>query len=174
MTGIVNTLMKINMTPHSSLSNACRCGVGLVIMNAQGLVFVGERIDTPGSWQMPQGGLDDGESPEQALFREMKEEIGSDKGKIIAQAPQWIEYNIPSYVSSHYPVRRSLLWFQVLFLGVDTDINLNSVGHPEFLSWKWILPENLLESIVDFKKSMYIQVLSFFFKFLKDGEDIHR
>ena len=143
-----------------------RPAVGVMLLNRQGLVFVGKRIDqTVEGWQMPQGGIDEGEEPREAALRELKEETGTDKAKIIAEMADWVTYDLPPHlvgVAFHgkYGGQRQK-WFAMRFTGTDADIDL-ATEHPEFDAWKWIRPERLPEVIVPFKRQLYIDILAEF------------
>ncbi|MEK6734658.1 MAG: RNA pyrophosphohydrolase [Pseudomonadota bacterium] len=154
-----------------------RPSVGLMILNSKLEVFVGRRIDSrTEAWQMPQGGIDEGELPENTVFREMKEEIGTDKAEILAQTKQWYKYDLPSYLinklwNGRYRGQRQK-WFLLKYLGEDKDINIHE-GHAEFTEWKWIKMEELPQVIVSFKKSLYISVIEEFREILiklKEGK----
>lgn len=140
--------------------------VGLMLINAEGKVFVGRRIDqTVEGWQMPQGGIDKGETPEQAALRELKEEIGTDKAQIVRSLDGWLNYNLPPHligVALHGKYRgQTQKWFALRFLGEDGDINL--VTHePEFAAWRWVSMDELLGLIVPFKRDTYRKVVAAF------------
>ncbi len=144
-----------------------RPGVGLMILNNNFEVFVGRRVDSKTeAWQMPQGGIDKGESPEEAALREMKEEIGTDKAKIIAQTTQWYKYDLPAYLISKlwngkYRGQRQK-WFLLNYLGEDKDIDINYGDNIEFTEWRWVKIEELPQIIVPFKKHLYISVIEEF------------
>jgi putative (di)nucleoside polyphosphate hydrolase len=139
-----------------------RLGVGLLLFNAKGLVFTGMRADTPGAWQMPQGGIDKGEEPRQAALRELSEEIGvgPDKAKIISESRDWLSYDLPAEISRRiwkgkYRGQKQK-WFALEFLGNDNDIRLDT--HPdeiEFVRWRWAPFEELPNLIVGFKRPLY-------------------
>ena len=119
-----------------------RPGVGIFLLNAVGEVFVAQRIDTrQEAWQMPQGGIDDGETPRQAALREMAEEIGTNKAEILAESRHWLSYDLPpELVSKVWKGRyrgQKQKWFALRFLGEDSDIDL-ATPEPEFLSWRWL------------------------------------
>jgi putative (di)nucleoside polyphosphate hydrolase len=144
-----------------------RAGVGIMLLNRAGQVFVARRIDMPilPAWQMPQGGIDPGETPPQAALRELKEEIGTDKTEILGESRMWLKYDLPPELARgmwggrHRGQRQK--WFAMRFTGCDTDIDL-ATEHPEFDAWKWIQPEQLPEMIVPFKRQLYIDILAEF------------
>ena len=143
-----------------------RRGVGIMLIDARGRVFVGRRIDTPDAWQMPQGGIDDGEAPATAARRELQEETGTDRAAIIAETSGWLRYELPPELQkkkiwgSHYRGQEQK-WFLMRFLGEDRDIDLNT-HHPEFDAWQWVAPSDLLKLIVPFKRGLYEAVLAEF------------
>lgn len=143
-----------------------RPSVGLMILNEKLEVFVGRRVDSKSeAWQMPQGGIDDGEHPKEAVLREMKEEIGTNNAQIIAETQQWYHYELPFYLISklwngRYRGQRQK-WFLLKYLGNDSDINIHST-HMEFIDWKWVKIEELTQIIVPFKKNLYISVIEEF------------
>ena len=138
-----------------------------MLLNPAGEVLVCRRIDMPilPAWQMPQGGIDKGETPRQAALRELKEEIGTDKAEILGESRMWLKYDLPPELArgmwgGRYRGQRQK-WFAMRFLGSDTDIDL-ATDHPEFDTWKWIPPEQLPELIVPFKRRLYIDILAEF------------
>ena len=145
-----------------------RSNVGIMMVNEKGYVFVGQRLDNnQNAWQMPQGGIDAGEDPETAAYRELLEETGVKKQDIrfVASSSQWLSYDLPEDL---IPILwngkfrgQKQKWFLFKFLGEDGDINI-ATEHPEFSKWKWIPKENLLKEIVPFKKSVYENVLKEF------------
>jgi putative (di)nucleoside polyphosphate hydrolase len=144
-----------------------RAAVGIMLLNCAGKVFIARRIDMPmlPAWQMPQGGIDPGETPLQAALRELKEEIGTDKAEILGESRRWLKYDLPVEFAGgiwggHYRGQRQK-WFAMRFTGNDTDIDL-ATAHPEFDAWKWIRPAQLPEMIVPFKRQLYIDILSEF------------
>ncbi len=140
--------------------------VGIALFNDKGQVFVGERIDTPNAWQMPQGGMDEGESIEQTALRELAEEVGTNKAEIIRVAGKKIRYDLPDeliakFWSGKYRGQEQT-WVAARFTGNDNDINLSAFTPPEFNSWKWVDLENTLDLIVPFKRDIYREVIYMF------------
>lgn len=140
---------------------------GVVLMNAEGLVFAGQRIDMPGAWQMPQGGIDGDETPRDAALRELTEETGvvPDKVEVLAETPGWVYYDLPPELlgkvwKGRYGGQRQK-WVLMRFLGEDADIRIDT-DHPEFQEWRWMSPTALLENIVPFKRGVYEEVLAAF------------
>lgn len=136
-----------------------RDGVGVMLLNKDGLVFVAKRIDMVSeAWQMPQGGIDPGEDARTACLRELMEEIGTDKARIIAEREEWVFYDLPeSLIPKVWGGRfrgQRQKWFVLRFEGVDSDINIHT-EHPEFSEWKWIPMHQLPDVIVPFKRELY-------------------
>lgn len=141
--------------------------VGLCIFNADGKVFVGERLDNPGGWQMPQGGIDDGEDIRTAAMREMTEEIGTDKAEIIRIHETPLRYDIPDDVRARLPWGKQYrgqeqTWIALRFTGVDRDIRLDTWDHPEFGRYQWVPLADVPGMIVPFKISTYEHVAKAF------------
>ena len=140
-----------------------RSCVGMMIINNQKEILVGKRIDHPsGYWQMPQGGIDENENPEEAVWREMMEEIGTNKAKLIRVSNQWINYDIPADTLKKLPwghkyKGQTQKWYIMRFLGNDNEINLKT-KRPEFFEWKWINIENITDKVVDFKLHVYEKI----------------
>jgi putative (di)nucleoside polyphosphate hydrolase len=144
-----------------------RPGVGIMLLNRAGEVFVARRIDMPATpaWQMPQGGIDPGETPLQAALRELREEIGTDKAELLGESRAWLKYELPTELArgmwgGRYRGQRQK-WFAMRFTGDDSDIDL-ATEHPEFDAWKWVSPERLTDVIVSFKRQLYIDILAEF------------
>ncbi len=142
-----------------------RRGVGIVLLNARGQVFVAERIDTPGAWQMPQGGIDKGETPREAAVRELHEEIGTDKARIVAVTRAWLRYDLPADLQANVWKGKyrgqEQKWFLMKFTGVDQDVDLET-DHPEFQAWKWMSFHQLPRVAVGFKRLIYKEVVAAF------------
>ena len=137
-----------------------------MLLNADGEVFVGNRVDTgDDSWQMPQGGIDRGESPRKAAIRELKEETGTDKVRILAKSSRWLDYDLPKDVSRRIWKGRyrgqTQRWFAMRFLGSDSDIVLDN-HHREFTAYRWVPIDRLVDLIIPFKRLVYQQVVDEF------------
>ena len=139
-----------------------RNGVGVVILNSENKVFVAKRIDNPKNfWQMPQGGVDDGENYYKAALRELKEETSIKSISLIKEIDGFISYNLPNNLVSiiwkgKYKGQKQK-WFIMKFTGEDSEININT-KKPEFLDWKWVDPETITDTVVDFKLKVYEQL----------------
>ena len=156
------------MTPDAAARLPYRPCVGVTLINPAGLVFAGQRLDSAvPAWQMPQGGIDRGESPEAAALRELEEEIGVAPARVevLDVTPDWLRYDLPPELMGKVWGGRfrgqEQRWFLMRFLGEDGEIVLET-EHPEFSSWRWIDAEALLAGIVPFKRDIYAQVLARF------------
>ena len=140
-----------------------RNGVGIIVLNKNNQVFVGKRKDNPGDkWQMPQGGVDEGEDYITAMKRELLEETSIQNIEIIKEIDKIYQYELPENLvgiiwKGKYRGQKQK-WFITRFLGEEKEINLNT-KHPEFIDWKWIEPKLLPEVIVNFKKDLYLKLL---------------
>ena len=143
--------------------------VGIALFNDEGKVFVGERIDTPGAWQMPQGGIDAGEDIKVAFYREMVEEIGTDKADILRIMDHPLRYTLPPHLlgklwNGQYGGQEQI-WVAARFTGAESDIVIHT-GHngadPEFKAWKWVSFDEILDLIVPFKRDTYREVIAAF------------
>ncbi len=142
--------------------------VGVMLINDQGLVFAGQRLDSPSpAWQMPQGGIDDGEKPKAAALRELWEETGvtADLVQSVAKTHGWVTYDLPPDLlgrvwGGKYRGQRQK-WFLFRFLGTDADIKI-ATDHPEFSSWRWISADQMIAEIVPFKRAVYEDVVRSF------------
>ena len=152
--------------PLGKAAVAYRQGVGVMLLNDAGLVFVAERRNMPGAWQMPQGGIDAGEAPAAAALRELEEEIGTAKAEILAESRDWLSYELPEAIRARVwggrYVGQRQKWFLCRFTGEDRDIDLERHHHPEFSRWRWIEPRLLPSLAVDFKRKLYEDVLAEF------------
>ena len=149
-----------------------RRGVGVMLINERRHVFVGRRIDNRDeAWQMPQGGIDEGEESWPAALRELKEETGIGRKLVerLACYPQQLRYDIPDAIASRLwggKWKGQLQdWYLARFLGIDRDVNI-ATKHPEFSHWKWVEPHLLPELIVPFKRDMYRAILDGFSEYL--------
>lgn len=156
------------MTPEEIAKLPYRQCVGVMLMNADGGVFVGQRNDRhAAAWQMPQGGVDKGEDPRDAALRELWEETGvtSDLVEIADQTEGWLPYDLPHDIvpqtwKGKYRGQEQM-WFLMRFKGTDDQVNIET-EHPEFTTWKWQRPNRLVEEIVPFKREVYEQVVAAF------------
>lgn len=148
--------------------------VGVTLINRDGLVFVAQRIDsdTP-AWQMPQGGIDRGETPQDAALRELQEETGVAPGRVelLAETPDWLRYDLPADLVPRLWGGRfrgqQQRWFLMRFLGADSEIDIHDRAHPEFSAWRWMTADAVLASIVPFKRGLYEQVINTFRPWLR-------
>ena len=140
--------------------------VGVMLINREGHVFVGKRIDqTVEGWQMPQGGIDGNETPQEAAARELEEEIGTRNVKFLREFPEWLCYDLPSHLlgvalRGRYRGQKQK-WMAMRFLGSDSEITVNT-PEPEFAEWKWLAIEALPRLIVPFKRDTYMKVITAF------------
>ena len=143
-----------------------RRGVGLMLLDRHGQVFVAQRIDTPSAaWQMPQGGIDPGETPRQAALRELYEETGTDKVEILAESRDWLRYDLPADLrpklwGGRYRGQEQK-WFALRFLGTDADIDIDG-EQPEFSAWRWTDLAEIPDLIVPFKRPLYQRLVAEF------------
>tara|TARA_B100001093_G_scaffold384487_1_gene370189 strand:+ start:2324 stop:2773 length:450 start_codon:yes stop_codon:yes gene_type:complete len=139
-----------------------RKGVGIIVLNKNNEVFVGKRKDNPvDKWQMPQGGIDNNETPINAMKRELAEETSIKRIEILKEIENWLEYELPNNLlgkiwKGKYRGQRQK-WFIVKFIGNESEINLKT-KNPEFIEWKWIDYNLLPDVIVDFKRKIYLKL----------------
>ena len=141
-----------------------RPNVGIILLNQRSQVFWGKRIRTH-SWQFPQGGIDRGENPEQAMFRELHEEVGlhPQHVQVLARTRDWLRYEVPDRfirrdARGHYKGQKQI-WFLLQLVGHDWDLNLRATDHPEFDAWRWNNYWVPLEVVVEFKRGVYEMAL---------------
>ena len=156
------------------IQNSIRLGVGMVLLNNRKNIFSGRKLSTNSKmvswylkqvWQMPQGGIEEGEKPYDAVLRELREEIGTDNVKYITETENWLEYKLPIDLvraGKHPVIGQRQKWFLLQFLGEDTDININATNHNEFDTWKWMSISNVIRLSAHFKHKMYIDIFKIF------------
>jgi len=151
-----------------------RPNVGIILLNQRNQVFWGKRIRTH-SWQFPQGGIDRGETPEQAMFRELHEEIGlkPEHVRIVARTRDWLRYEVPekwmrrSKESGCAYRGQKQIWYLLRLMGRDCDVKLRASGHPEFDAWRWHDYWVPLDAVIDFKREVYRQDLLELYRYLQ-------
>ncbi len=156
-----------------------RPNVGIVLLNARNEVFWGKRVGQH-SWQFPQGGIQHGESPEQAMYRELHEEVGllPQHVQIIGRTRDWLRYDVPEeYLRRQNSARahraayrgQKQIWFLLRLVGLDSDIQLRASEHPEFDAWRWVPFWIQLDTVIDFKREVYQLALSELAHYLSRG-----
>lgn len=147
-----------------------RLGVGIILLNTDNLVFVAKRIDTVAeAWQMPQGGIDEGEDPLPAAYRELTEETSVTDVELIAESRDWLSYDLPDDLipklwKGRYRGQKQK-WYAMKLIGDESQINL-ATDHPEFSEYKWIAMQELPSVIVPFKRLLYEQIVNEFSKII--------
>jgi putative (di)nucleoside polyphosphate hydrolase len=148
-----------------------RPNVGIILLNARNQVFWGKRLKTH-SWQFPQGGIKHGETPEQAMFRELHEEVGllPEHVQIVARTRDWLRYEVPDHfirreARGHYRGQKQI-WFLLRMLARDSDMNLRATDHPEFDAWRWNDYWVPLDMVIEFKRGVYEMALTELARFL--------
>ncbi len=153
-----------------------RACVGMMLFNRDGLVFAGRRRDTGGAaWQMPQGGIDGGETPRGAALRELAEEVGTDRVEIVAECEGWLTYEFPDALrhrlwGGRY-VGQAQRWFLLRFTGEDSDIDVAASKTPEFAAWRWMRLDDLVRGIVAFKRPVYDRIAAEFRGAIRPASD---
>lgn len=160
-------------TPPTAANLPYRPCVGIMLINREGLVWAGNRISGDGgaqeltgttlTWQMPQGGIDEGEDAATAALRELKEEAGTDKARIIGETSGWLTYDLPVNLigialKGKYRGQKQK-WFAMRFTGEDSDIDIAADDHQEFSEWAWVPLSKLVDLIVPFKRAVYEQLV---------------
>ena len=156
-----------------------RANVGIVLLNSRNEVFWGKRVGQH-SWQFPQGGIQHGESPEQAMYRELHEEVGllPEHVQIVGRTRDWLRYDVPEeYLRRQHATRihraayrgQKQIWFLLRLVGLDSDINLRVSEHPEFDAWRWVPFWIQLDAVIDFKREVYHLALSELARYLSRG-----
>lgn len=140
--------------------------VGCALFNAEGRVFAGKRVDdAAGHWQMPQGGIDPGETPLVAALRELKEETGTDRAEILSDLGRWLQYDLPADIADRVWKGRfrgqRQRWFALRFTGRDADFDL-AQHHPEFSEWRWMNLADLPATAIGFKRDIYAEIAAAF------------
>lgn len=156
------------MTPEAIARLPYRPCVGVVLIDARGRIFAGQRKDSEvAAWQMPQGGIDDGERPRKAALRELREETGVTEELVdfVAKSPDWVTYDLPDHLVGKVWGGRfrgqKQRWFLFRFLGRDDQIDI-ATEHPEFSEWRWVTADEMLAAIVPFKRAVYEEVVAAF------------
>jgi putative (di)nucleoside polyphosphate hydrolase len=156
-----------------------RPNVGIILLNGRNQVFWGKRLKTH-SWQFPQGGIKHGETPEQAMFRELHEEVGlrPDHVQIIARTRDWLRYEVPEHYirresRGHYRGQKQI-WFLLKLIGRDSDMNLRATDHPEFDAWRWNDYWVPLDVVIEFKRGVYEMALTELARFLPRAHSNNR
>lgn len=148
-----------------------RPNVGIILVNARNEVFWGKRIREH-SWQFPQGGIQRGESPEEAMYRELQEEVGltREQVRILGRTRDWLRYDVPEHWvrrewRGHYRGQKQI-WFLLQLTGRDSEVDLRASGHPEFDAWRWNNYWVPLEAVIEFKRDVYRNVLQELSRFM--------
>ena len=142
-----------------------RPNVGIILLNARNQVFWGKRVRAH-SWQFPQGGIDRGENPEQAMYRELHEEVGlrPEHVRIVARTRNWLRYEVPDRFirreSRGFYKGQKQIWFLLQLIGNDWDLNLRATEKPEFDAWRWNNYWVSLDAVIEFKRHVYEQALN--------------
>lgn len=150
-----------------------RDNVGICLFGPDGRVLVARRADVAEAWQLPQGGLDAGETPREAVLRELREELGTDRAEVLAEHPEWLCYDLPPHLvgvalgGRHRGQRQK--WFALRFTGCDADIDLGAHPPPEFDAWRWAGLDELPGLVVAFRRPVYERLVLDFAPFVLQG-----
>ena len=162
------------MNANNGSLDEYRPNVGAALFNEQGYVLIARRADMAATvdhpWQLPQGGIDENESPRNAVLRELREEIGTDAAEIIGEIPEWLAYDFPPEIARRFDSRhrgQRQRWFALRFTGTDNMIRLNDHEFPEFDCWRWAGLAEIPELVVPFKRAVYARVARDFAVFSK-------
>ena len=142
-------------------SEGFRANVGIIVTNAQGKLLWARRSGSQNAWQFPQGGVNDNETPVEAMYRELKEELGLDAQdvKILAESKEWLRYRLPERFQRHDDLQKCIgqkqKWFLLRLINQDAEINLTITPSPEFDSWAWVSYWYPLYQVVAFKRRVY-------------------
>lgn len=147
-----------------------RRGVGMIVLNSEGKVLIGHRrdivetqTDQPTAWQLPQGGIEPGETPQVAALRELREEIGTDNVEIVSESQSWFRYDLPAPLRQTTIGRQRLgqeqKWFLMRYLGLDSDIDI-ATEHSEFTAWRWADLQTIGDMAIQFKRALYREVIA--------------
>lgn len=145
-----------------------RRGVGAMLINPAGKVFIGLRVGPRyrNAWQMPQGAIDEGEAPADAVLRELAEETGTRNAEIVAETPDWLSYDLPpDMIGVAWKGKyrgQTQKWFALRFTGRDSDFVLDTHQKPEFADWRWAPVAELPDVIVPFKRPLYVDIVAAF------------
>ncbi len=155
---------------QQQFDEAYRPSVGIVLFNKDGLILIAERIDGKNAWQFPQGGIDDGETIEEAVFREMEEEIGTRNATVLGMTEQWFYDDFPPHVIGKFEKQyrgQRQKWVALRFNGEDSEFALDKYKIPEFKNWRWIAIDKAVEYVLHFRGKAYKKILEEFAPFAK-------